>query len=515
MTADPAAPTEPTAPPARPGRVLIFIVAYNAETTIAQVLTRIPPEVLAYDYEILIVDDQSRDATFERATAFRNANNDINLTVLFNPENQGYGGNQKIGYQYAIMNNFEVVVLLHGDGQYAPEVMDELIRPLLAGEAEAVFGSRMAEDGAARKGGMPLYKYFGNRILTTFENRLLGMELSEFHSGYRAYSVQALAAVPFRFNTNDFHFDTEIIIQFKLAGKRIREVAIPTYYGNEICHVNGIKYAWDVVKAVVRAKLQGLQVCYARQFDIVAPEERYPLKLGFLSSHTAAIAEVKSSSRVLDLGCGEGYLGRELEKKGCVVTGMDAAPCEGICVLKDFQKIDLDREEIPVEVASYDYLLLLDVIEHLDTLRQYDLLDEIRAKAAGRGLTLILTTPNVAFVLIRLQLLLGKFNYGRRGILDHTHRRLFTFASLRHHLEQCGYTLEKEAGIPVPAPAAVGDNFLGRLLLKINKALIWLWPGMFAYQIFIRATPRPTVTQLLENAHAASARRRESLPDSE
>ena len=165
----------------------------------------------------------------------------LKLIVLYNPENQGYGGNQKIGYQFAIKNKFDVVALLHGDGQYAPEKLPELIQPVISGEAEACFGSRMLERRAALKNGMPLYKYLGNRILTIFQNLILGMHLTEFHSGYRIYSVAALKQLQFKYNTNDFHFDTEIIIQFAMQGFRIKELPIPTYYGDEICYVNGLR----------------------------------------------------------------------------------------------------------------------------------------------------------------------------------------------------------------------------------------------------------------------------------
>src|SRR4029453_10896786 len=135
------------------------------------------------------------------------------LTVLFNPENQGYGGNQKIGFHYAIEKGFDFVALIHGDGQYAPECLPELIEPLASRQADAVFGSRMMRKADARRGGMPLYKFVGNRILTSVENPLLRTNLSEWHSGYRVYSTDALRRIPFHLNSSVFHFDTEIIIQ--------------------------------------------------------------------------------------------------------------------------------------------------------------------------------------------------------------------------------------------------------------------------------------------------------------
>ena len=226
-------------------KLLIFVVAYNAEKTIETVLSRIPASLVDdYRVEVLIIDDASPDATFEQAARFKDTRDlPFDVHVLFNPVNQGYGGNQKIGYHFAIERGFDFVALLHGDGQYAPECLPDLVAPLRDGAADAVFGSRMLARGDAVKGGMPLYKFVGNKILSCFENYMLGTRLSEFHSGYRVYSVDALKRIPFALNTNDFHFDTEIIVQFVFAGLRIEDRPIPTFYGDEICHVDGLKYA--------------------------------------------------------------------------------------------------------------------------------------------------------------------------------------------------------------------------------------------------------------------------------
>src|SRR5271165_6781665 len=151
------------APGAKP-KVLVFIVAYNAEKTIAKVVRRIPSSLLdTYEVDILIIDDSSRDATFDQGhSVSKDESLPFRVTVLFNPVNQGYGGNQKIGYRYAIENGYDFVALIHGDGQYAPECLPELLEPLRNGEASAVFGSRMLTPSGALRGGMPLYKFVGN-----------------------------------------------------------------------------------------------------------------------------------------------------------------------------------------------------------------------------------------------------------------------------------------------------------------------------------------------------------------
>src|SRR6201996_8381263 len=144
-------------------RVLIFVVAYNAEKTIESVLDRIPPELRHRNVEVLIIDDSSKDKTFQTGLKRESREGDFRITILRTPENQGYGGNQKLGYRYAIDNGFDVVALVHGDGQYAPEKLPVLLEPFIKEEADAVFGSRMINKQDALKGGMPVYKWVGNQ----------------------------------------------------------------------------------------------------------------------------------------------------------------------------------------------------------------------------------------------------------------------------------------------------------------------------------------------------------------
>lgn len=226
-------------------RIAIFVVAYNAAGTLRAVLERIPADVLAKVEEIFVFDDASQDETYQIGRSFSEGGHPAGakLRVFRNPVNLMYGGNQQRGYQYAIEREFDIVVLLHGDGQYAPEVMQRLLEPLETGEADLVMGSRMLVRGAALRGNMPLYKFVGNRVLTWIENALVGTRLSEFHSGYRAYRVAALREVPLGRMTWNWHFDTQIILAFLKRGFRIVEVPIPTYYGDEISHVNGVPYA--------------------------------------------------------------------------------------------------------------------------------------------------------------------------------------------------------------------------------------------------------------------------------
>ena len=249
-------------------RLLIYIITFNHEQFIANVLKRIPLDLSKkFEVEILINDDSSKDSTFDLSYQYtKKTSANYKFTVLYNPVNQGYGGNQKIGYHYAIKHNFDFVALLHGDGQYAPEYLEKLIDPLSQNNIDAVFGSRMMAKGAAIKGGMPLYKFIGNKVITFFQNFLLSTNLSEFHSGYRAYRVSSLKKVPFYLNSNSYPFDTEIIIQFILSKFKIVEIPIPTYYGFEF-HAVHIKYAIQVCLITLKAKIQKFGLIYDKKYD--------------------------------------------------------------------------------------------------------------------------------------------------------------------------------------------------------------------------------------------------------
>ncbi|MGQ0506062.1 MAG: glycosyltransferase, partial [Myxococcaceae bacterium] len=382
-------------------RLLIFVIAYFAESTLRKVLERIPTEIFStYDAEILIVDDASEDRTFAIGREYKEHHPEIRMTVLRNEYNQGYGGNQKIGYGFALAEKFNFVAMVHGDGQYAPEELPRLVKPLADGEADAVFGSRMMSTFGALKGGMPVYKYVGNKVLTRIQNTLLGTRLSEFHSGYRIYSTAALQRIPFKLNSNDFHFDTEIIIQLFNAGLRIQELPIPTYYGTEICRVNGMKYAKDVLIATAKNAAHRSGLLYQRRFDSEPHENaHYDLKLGYASSHSFALNAVPEGAKVMDIGAGPGGMAQELVHKGCDVAVVDQyAPREKDPKVKVFVQ-DLDAPPT-FDVSKYKYLLLLDVIEHLKEPEQF--LERLRTQFDHDPKTVILTTPNVSFLVQRL-----------------------------------------------------------------------------------------------------------------
>jgi 2-polyprenyl-3-methyl-5-hydroxy-6-metoxy-1,4-benzoquinol methylase len=283
------------------------------------------------------------------------------------------------------------------------------------------------------------------------------------------------------------------------------------FYGDGISYRDAVKYAWNIFKTTVRARLCRLSLFYDRRYDVEAVEDVYDLKLGYSSSHTAAITAAKAGSRILDIGCGQGRVGAEFAKLGCHVTGLDRYIPEDGARRKnmDFVRWDLDRAEFPISVSQFDQIFLLDIIEHLKDPSHF--MDELRFATGCKRPEIVLTTANIGFFATRFMLLLGQLNYGKKGILDVTHTRLFTFRSIRELLAQSGYKILEVRGIPAPFPLALGRTFLARTLLALNKALIRLSKGLFAYQIFIRAEARPTVNNLLKETISSSGTKAESL----
>lgn len=473
-------------------RVGILIVAYNASSTIKAVLDRIKPSAWEKISEVFVFDDASQDDTCRQAAAFRQSPYADKVKIFYNAFNLGYGGNQKRGYLYAVQQGFDIVVLLHGDGQYAPECLEELIGPIERGEAEAVFGSRMLVPRAALEGGMPLYKYVGNKILTRFQNLALGACLSEYHSGYRAYHVPSLVRLPYLRNTNDFHFDNEIIIQFLEAGYRIKEVPIPTYYGDEICYVNGLSYAWNIAKTTVKYRLHkaGLAV-YAEQFDLKGGA-KYGYKRNRFSSHRRLLEMIQAlgpgaGRDALDVGCGSGFLAARTASLGYRVVGVDVydspearRSCDEFHVSNVEQTFDIDKGR------RFDVVVLADVLEHVRNPESVLLRARQHLRPGGR---LLASTGNVAHLYVRLALLLGGFTYTERGILDKTHVRLFTRTMFRRLFERCSFHVVRERCTPIPFENVLpGWPRLADALCTLNMPLVWLWPSLFAYQSVIEAS---------------------------
>jgi glycosyltransferase involved in cell wall biosynthesis len=225
-------------------KLIVIMPAYNAEKTLGQTYEELPHE---YVDEVILVDDASRDDTAVLAR-------ELGIKTIIHPENRGYGGNQKSCYREALRHGADIVVMVHPDYQYSPRLVTAMASMIVSGHYDVVLGSRIL-GGTALKGGMPLYKYMANRFLTFIENLALGIKLSEYHTGFRAYTREVLETLPLEENSDDFVFDSEILVQTVYFGFRIGELSCPTKYFDEASSINfgrSVKYGFGVLASVAK-----------------------------------------------------------------------------------------------------------------------------------------------------------------------------------------------------------------------------------------------------------------------
>jgi glycosyltransferase involved in cell wall biosynthesis len=461
-----------------------------------RVIERIPEQLISLFAEIFIIDDSSTDLTYEVATQIKDKYHYCNINIYRTPYNRGYGGNQKLGYLYCIEKNYDMVILLHGDGQYAPEYLPKVLA-VLSEDTDAVFASRMINKTMALRGGMPLYKWVGNQILTFFENKLLGTHLSEFHTGYRAYKVAALKNIPFTYNSDDFHFDTEIVVQLIATKCTIVEIPIPTFYGKEKCHVNGFKYAGDCIKSIIRYHLVNIGLLYSRNYDFGLFEtENYKFKKSPYSLHQYVLKnDFNGESVTVELGANSGILSSHIAKRVKEHWAVDIFT-PGLAGNSKALALDLDNSFSNIlPQRHFDCCLALDVIEHLNNPEQF-LVDTFNILKVGAKL--YISTANIAYLPMRFLLGIGQFNYGKRGILDKTHKRLFNVITLKRLLRSYGFKIDNIIGFGPPLTDLLSNSKIMRLIEKVHAFLSRLYPPLFAYNFLVIATRIDSISDIFE-----------------
>jgi 2-polyprenyl-3-methyl-5-hydroxy-6-metoxy-1,4-benzoquinol methylase len=311
-------------------KVVITMPAYRAQDTLEQTVADIPVGVAD---ELILVDDASGDNTVELARS-------LNITVYVHDQNLGYGGNQKTCYQRALEHDADVVVMLHPDYQYDPTAVPLLIAPLLAGRADMTFGSRFAGLSDPRGGGMPLYRYVGNRVATTLENLMLGSRFTELHSGLRAYTRRCLLELPILRYTDDFAFDTQLLVDAVTSGQRVVEVPIPTRYTTESSSISVMRSLRYVAESLAytgaRTAVRGRRGRRSAVTFGGARRPSIPSAAGAAVSHTCALcgstraalvyaANVAGDVPVSEFSCTSGDLARHDDIVQCLDCGMTSS----------------------------------------------------------------------------------------------------------------------------------------------------------------------------------------------
>lgn len=260
-------------------KLIVVMPAYNAAKTLQQTFGDLPFDVVD---EVILVDDGSSDTTVEVAQR-------LGLTTFLHDRNLGYGKNQKTCYREALKRGAEIVVMVHADYQYSPKLVVPLAGMIASGEYDSVIASRILGNGAL-EGGMPLYKYIANRFLTAFQNLLIGQKLSEYHTGYRAFTRQVLESLPLEENTNDFLFDNEMLAQIVYFKYRIGEISCPTRYfpdASSISFTRSVSYGLGVLSTSVKFRLQRMRLASFRIFDTNGAK--------LLANYYQEISPIKSS----------------------------------------------------------------------------------------------------------------------------------------------------------------------------------------------------------------------------
>jgi glycosyltransferase involved in cell wall biosynthesis len=243
-------------------KIIVVLPAYNAAKTLELTYREIPHDIVD---EVILVDDASRDDTAARA-------NELGIHTIIHSENRGYGGNQKTCYAEALSHGADVVVMVHPDYQYSPRLITAMASMVLSGHYDVVLGSRIL-GGGALKGGMPFYKYLANRLLTLVENMALGVKLSEYHTGYRAFSRRVLESLPLDANSDDFVFDNEMLAQAIYFGFQIGEISCPTKYFEDASSINfrrSVKYGFGVLATSLKFLLQKWGIAQSSLFRKMA-----------------------------------------------------------------------------------------------------------------------------------------------------------------------------------------------------------------------------------------------------
>ena len=393
----------------------------------------------------------------------------------------GHGGRRKVAYEYALQHGFDSVTVAEPDPRFPPDRLAEL-------------WETVADAGVALLILSPGRPHSRERGWARLVDAVLGLAVSDYASPFRVIACSALRRVPFHLNLDGRGFDTELLIQLRALGLDPHEIR------GEAAEDPTFSYA-QCLRIAIGYRLHQLHLLRRGQY-FVDRGVRYTRKLHPASSHAQVLEAVSAGSRVLDLGCSQGLLAAPLKEKQVRVVGVDARDPSSVFDVDAYHQRDLERPlEIP-EGRTFDYVVCSDVIEHV--VNRAELLRGVRRhlKADGR---LLISTPNVALWFYRLSLLIGRFEYGPRGVLDEGHVHLFTRASFRREIENAAFRIVSERVTALPFEVvfeSTGRSRAVRALTTAYHALARWWPELFAYQFLLEAEVRT----LLDDARVPRAR---------
>jgi 2-polyprenyl-3-methyl-5-hydroxy-6-metoxy-1,4-benzoquinol methylase len=468
----------------RAHRVALFLFDCLDHKSLSATLERIPESVASTLEEVIVMQD-SRSEFDARAESLES--NPFDLRFHRQPRDLGHGGTRKAAFEYALRNRFDLVVLMRGDGTHPVESLPDLLEPAIQGQP-LVVGSRLQDWRETVRGGMPVNRLLAHAAAAAIQDRILGLRLRDYLSSFRVYATDVLRRIPFQLNADDRLFEVHAIIQCRALGITVREVPVRSVWREGDAGRGELRDGFRACWTAVNYRLHQLHLRRRGRY-FVDLGIHYALKQSETGSHMQIVDAIRPGSRVLDLGCSQGLLAKPLREKDVRVTGVDGRSPDPRLAreLEDYLQWDLQLAlELPVG-RDFDYVVCADVIEHLKNRRE--LLQSARRylKPDGR---LIISTPNIALWFYRLSLLVGRFEYGPRGVLDHDHAHLYTRDSFRREVEGAGFRVLRERVTALPFEVVFESTGRSRLVREISRLyhrLARLWPELFAYQIVLEA----------------------------
>lgn len=456
-------------------RILLVVCECGDVDVVAKTLARIPPELDGHVEQVVVMVDRDWGQLQPSAETLRSAC-PLELRLHRPLRGRGPGALRKAAFEYALLRRFDHVIVMRGDGTQPPERLPDLVALALEEPGRFVLGSRLRRSAQTEQRA-------SFRASTFLQNRILGLRLDDYRASFRLYPCEALERIPFQLDSDDDRFDAEIILQLRALGIPIEETPLV----DEAPPDDGAGFDLRACSTALDYRLHQLHVTRNGRY-LVDRDIHYTLKRSRTSSHAQIVDAIEPGSRVLDLGCSNGLLARPLREKEVEVVGVDAGPGERLSKeLARYCQHDLERPlDLPLE-REFDYVVCADVIEHLRGRAQ--LLRGARRYLKPEG-RLILSTPNVALWFYRLSLLVGRFEYGPRGVLDETHVHLYTCATIRREIEKAGFTILAQRATSLPFEVVFESTGRSRLVRGLDAAyhhLARLWPSMFAYQVILEA----------------------------
>jgi 2-polyprenyl-3-methyl-5-hydroxy-6-metoxy-1,4-benzoquinol methylase len=462
-------------------RVALFLFECADSEALRQTIERIPEAAAEWLEEIVVMLDDPRDDVRVDPLELPDGRQLV-VKLHVPPRPGGYGDARRAAFEYSLRHRFDFVVVMRGDGLHPPELLPDLLYPALLEDRALVLLSRSSGSPEVSRASRLVHA-----LAALLQNRILGTRVRDYLSGFRLYSTKLLECVPFQLDSHDRDLDAELLVQCRALGLSVHEPTVAALWREDDLPGGDLQYALRACWIAASYRLHQLHITQDGRY-LVDPGTHYTFKRSPSGSHMQIVDAVAPGSEVLDLGCSQGMLARPLHEKNARLTGVDVRPPEAWAEQMDayFQR-DLELPlELPV-ARKFDYVIVADVIEHVRERQQ--LLRSVRRflKEDGR---LLISTPNIALWFYRLSLLVGRFEYGPRGTLDHTHVHLYTRASFRREVEKAGFRVRGEHVTSLPFEvvfSSTGRSRLVRALTAASHALARAWPEMFAYQNILEA----------------------------